>query len=203
MARRGMVQDPRVEGPAVIKRRDQPARIDDREFLKVRDPHRGPVPVGQVNLGERERARDKGVVRWIELALDPKRPDPVQVMLDGLAVHQPPGVKDHPLAQQFLRGQDIGGLAKILKPGQYGDRVGESLLTGEVADDESPGEPFKPLHIFPLSFTGSLDQLIMCCRPNAFPRNAPRTKVIAAVASISPTVSRNSRQKRRSKTTAL
>src|SRR3989338_7805131 len=201
MARRGGGEDPRVDGPAVIKRRDQPARIDDREFPKVRDHHRGPVPVGQVNLRERERARDKGVVRWIELALDPKRPDPVQVMLDGLAVHQPPGVKDHPLPQQLLRGQDIGGLAKILKPGQYGDRVSESLLTGEVADNESPGEPFKPLHIFPLSFTGPLDQLIICCWPNAFPRNTPRTKVTAAVASINPTVSTNSRQKQTTKKT--
>ena len=99
-----MVQDPRVNGPAVIKRRHQSSGINDREFIHVRDPHGSPVAVREIDLGQRKGARDERVIRGIKLALDPERPDPVQVMLDGLAVHQSSGVQDHPLTQKLFGG---------------------------------------------------------------------------------------------------
>ena len=39
----------------------------------------------------------------VELAFDPVGPDPVEVILDGLGVDQPPGMENHSRAQEFDR----------------------------------------------------------------------------------------------------
>jgi hypothetical protein len=79
-------QQPAVQRPAIQEGGQQPARIDDRQFLQIRMADRGPVAMGEVDMGDREGARNEGLVAGIELALDPVGPYPIQVVLDDAAV---------------------------------------------------------------------------------------------------------------------
>jgi hypothetical protein len=133
--------DPEVERPAVVERRDQPAGIDDRIDRHAGAADRGPVAVGQVDVAEREGARDERRVVWIELALDPVGPDPVEVVLDRLGVHEAAGVEDDAGAQQFQRLGDFGRLRKAAHPGQEGCGIEHAVAAGRVLHEEFPREP--------------------------------------------------------------
>jgi hypothetical protein len=52
----------------------------DGQFIEVGNPHRGPVAVREVEMGEGEGAGDEGIVLRVVLAFHPERPDPVQVV---------------------------------------------------------------------------------------------------------------------------
>ncbi len=139
-------EQPAVERPAVEQRRQQAARIDDRQLGAVRVADRGPVAVGEVDVRDRERARYERRVARIELALDPPGPDPVQVVLHDAAVDEAAGVEHHACAQQLDRLADLGGLGEAAQPREQRDRVEEALLARDAADHEAPRQPFHPAH---------------------------------------------------------
>ncbi len=132
---------PAIEGPAVEEGRGQSPGIDNRQLILVRQAHRGPVAVGQVDVGDGEGPGDEGFVAGIVLAFDPVRPDPVEVVLDGAGVEQAPGVEHHPGAQQLKRLFDGQGLAETLQSRQEADRVDQAPGFRQPADDLFPGKP--------------------------------------------------------------
>jgi hypothetical protein len=101
-----------------------PRRIADRR----------PVAVGEVDMGNRKGARDKGYVVRIELAFNPVGPDPVQVMLNDPTIDQATGVKYHAGPQQFDRFAHFGRLGKTVQPRQQGDDVGGDRAQIDVVD---------------------------------------------------------------------
>ena len=94
--------------------------------------------MAEIDMGNGKGPGDKGIVFRIELALDPVRPDPVQVVLDHAAVYQPACVKHHTGTQQFDRLAHLRGLGKAMQPGQQRNRVEEPVRTGDTTNEEPP-----------------------------------------------------------------
>ena len=70
-----------------------------------------------------EKARGmKDTSSRIELAIDPIGPDPVEVVLDGPGVHQPPGMEHDTCAQQLQRRGHFRRLREAVQVRQHGDR---------------------------------------------------------------------------------
>ena len=65
-------------------------------------------------MGDGKGARDKGIIFGIELAFDPVRPDPIEVVLNHTAVDKPACVEHDTGAQQFDRFTDLGGLLGLI-----------------------------------------------------------------------------------------
>src|SRR6056297_288656 len=92
-------------------------------------------------MAERKGPRNKGVVRRIELPLDPVGPDPVQIVLNGLCIDKPPGMKKDTGPQQLNGLLDLGGLGKTAQPRQKGDRIEHPVGPGCPLGDKPPRNP--------------------------------------------------------------
>jgi hypothetical protein len=63
--------------------------------------------MGKVDMAERKTTGYEGDIPGIELTFYPIWPDPIQIMLNGLAVDQPTGMKYNPSSQEFNRFLDL------------------------------------------------------------------------------------------------
>ncbi len=102
--------DPCIDRPAVPERGKQAFGIHDAEVVAIRQTYGGPVPLGEIDMGQQKRPRDKGYVERVVLALHPVRPYPVEIMLDGARVQDAPCMEGHPGPEHLQRLLDIHGL---------------------------------------------------------------------------------------------
>jgi len=58
--------------------------------------------MGEIDVGQSMASREESFQAWIELALDPERPDPIAVRLDRQRVQQPPQVHPHSDTNEVL-----------------------------------------------------------------------------------------------------
>ena len=104
--------DPGIQRPPVPKRGEEAARVDDRQAVNIGQTNRSPVAMAEIDVRDREGARDEGGVARIELTLDPKRPRPIKIVLDDPAVDQATSVEDDASPQKLDRLGDLRGLGK-------------------------------------------------------------------------------------------
>jgi hypothetical protein len=142
-------QNPAIDGPAVEKGCNQTPRIHDRQFRTVGQSDCRPVAMCKIDMGDGESPRNKGVVLGVELALDPVRPDPVQVLLYDPAVDEAPGMKHHACTEQLYRLGNLGRLGKPVETSQQGDRVKEPVGPSHTTNNEFPGQPLQPHRLSP------------------------------------------------------
>src|SRR4051812_45771926 len=90
--------------------------------------------MGEVDVAERKRAGDEGFVAGVELALDPVRPDPVEVVLDGLGVYEAARMEKHAGAKKLDGFGDLGGLGEAAHPRKQADRVEKTVCTRGAGD---------------------------------------------------------------------
>jgi hypothetical protein len=97
-----------------------------------------PIAARQIDVTQRKRARNKRNILGIKLALDPVRPDPIEIVLDRAGVDDPAGMKQNARAHKLDRLLHFGRLREIANPGKPQRRVGK------------PIGPRRPLHdVFP------------------------------------------------------
>ena len=103
----------------------------------------------EIDVGNREGARNEGVVPGIELALDPIGPHPVEVVLDDAAVDESARMEDHPGPQQLDGLAHLGGLGEAVQARQQRDRIDKPMGPRHAAHQETPGQPLHPRHCSP------------------------------------------------------
>src|SRR5687767_11741182 len=94
----------------------------------------------QIDVAERECARNERIIGRVELALDPVGPDPVQVVLNCLGVYETAGVKQHASPKQ-LKG--LGKFRRFRKPTDFRDKINriEKSVGARCASDQEPDGP--------------------------------------------------------------
>ena len=91
----------------------------------------------QVDVAEGKRPRDERFVGGIELALDPVRPDPVEIVLDRLRVHETAGMKQHAGSQELERLGEFRGFSEAPNFRHQLERVEKTVGSRRPSDQES------------------------------------------------------------------
>jgi hypothetical protein len=121
-----------------VKRRHQSARIDDRIDAQLGQTDGRPIAVREVDVTQRKSPRYKRDVLGIKLALDPVRPDPIEIVLNGAGVDDPAGMKQHARAHELDRLLHFRRLREIANPRKPQCRIGEPVSPGRPLHDVFP-----------------------------------------------------------------
>ena len=134
------IAQPEIDRPAVLHRRDQPAGIDDGIDRQGGQADGRPIPMGQIDVAERECPGNERNILGIELPLDPVGPDPIEIVLDGFRVDDPAGMKEDARPQQLNRFGHFRGLREAANPRQPSRGIAQPIRPSGPLDDEFPGQ---------------------------------------------------------------
>ena len=95
--------------------------------------------MGQIDMAEGKGPGNERAIPGIELLFNPEGPDPVQIVLNGLGVDQPAGVKEDARPQELDRFLDLGGLREASEPGQQIEGIDNPIAAGCPFNQELPG----------------------------------------------------------------
>ena len=104
--------------------------------------------MSQVDMTERKRPRHKGGISGIELALHPVRPHPIEIVLDGLRIHQAPRMKDNASTKQLHWLSDFRRLREAPDPCQQHCWIKHAVASRRVFHEKFPWQESQHERLF-------------------------------------------------------